>query len=92
MLVLHNSKKIELKGPERLINPWDQGRYYMDLETNLPVQNFTGFGNFVCFPLVTILSAVGMTHVDYFSLDIQGMDFKVLKTFPFDDSFVIDVR
>ncbi|ELU08786.1 hypothetical protein CAPTEDRAFT_194402 [Capitella teleta] len=36
-----------------------------------------------CFPLPSILSAVDIQHVDYFSLDVAGMELDVIKTFPF---------
>jgi hypothetical protein len=38
-----------------------------------------------CLPLYSILAAIGVGHVDYFSLDIEGAEIGVLETFPFDD-------
>lgn len=35
-----------------------------------------------CFPLYSMLIAVGRTQVDYFSLDIEGSELQVLKTIP----------
>ncbi|XP_057372133.1 protein Star-like isoform X2 [Daphnia carinata] len=35
-----------------------------------------------CFPLYSLLLAVGRTHVDYFSLDVEGSEYKILKTIP----------
>ncbi len=37
-----------------------------------------------CFPLYSVLLALGNPVVDYFSLDIEGAEFPVLKTVPFD--------
>jgi len=37
-----------------------------------------------CFPLYSILLAIGQTRVDFFSLDIEGSEMDVLKTIPFD--------
>ncbi len=37
-----------------------------------------------CFPLESILAALNRTHVDYFSLDVEGKEMEVLKTIPFD--------
>ena len=36
----------------------------------------------ICFPLFDILKAVGNPIVDYFSLDIEGVELDVLKTIP----------
>jgi hypothetical protein len=35
-----------------------------------------------CFPFFSILSALNRTQIDYFSLDIEGDEFAVLKTIP----------
>ncbi len=37
-----------------------------------------------CFPLFSVLSALGVDHVDYFSLDVEGAELDILKTIPFD--------
>ncbi|ODM90268.1 Protein Star [Orchesella cincta] len=37
-----------------------------------------------CFPLYSLLLAIGRTSVDYMSLDIEGAEFEILKTIPFD--------
>ncbi len=37
-----------------------------------------------CFPLYSVLMAMGNPTVDYFSLDIEGAEFPVLKSIPFD--------
>ncbi|EFX67629.1 hypothetical protein DAPPUDRAFT_301984 [Daphnia pulex] len=37
-----------------------------------------------CFPFFSILSALDRTQIDYFSLDIEGDEFTVLKTIPWD--------
>lgn len=37
-----------------------------------------------CFPLYSILSAINMTTVDFFSIDIEGAELDVLKTIPWD--------
>ena len=39
----------------------------------------------ICFPLFDILKAVGNPIVDYFSLDIEGVELDVLKTIPWKD-------
>ncbi len=35
-----------------------------------------------CFPLYSILLAIGKTDVDYFGLDVEGSEYKILKTIP----------
>ncbi|KAG0729173.1 Transposon TX1 uncharacterized protein [Chionoecetes opilio] len=37
-----------------------------------------------CFPLATYLLALNVTTVDYFSLDVEGAEFDVLKTIPWE--------
>ena len=43
-----------------------------------------------CFTLYSILLALGQTHVDYFSLDLEGPELGILRTIPF-DKITIDV-
>lgn len=38
-----------------------------------------------CLPLYSVLRALGLPSVDYFSLDIEGAEYHVLKTIPFQD-------
>ena len=35
-----------------------------------------------CFPFYSILLAVGRTDVDYFGLDVEGAEYKILETIP----------
>ena len=42
-----------------------------------------------CFPIYSILMALGNPTVHYFSLDIEGAEFPVLKTIPWDK---VDIR
>ena len=35
-----------------------------------------------CFPLASLLLALGRTHVDYFSLDVEGFEYHILQTVP----------
>ncbi|CAG0888842.1 unnamed protein product [Darwinula stevensoni] len=36
-----------------------------------------------CYPLHTLLDALGITTVHFFSLDVEGLELQVLKTLPF---------
>jgi hypothetical protein len=42
-----------------------------------------------CFPLYSILMALGNPRIDLFSLDIEGAEFRVLQTLPWDK---VDIR
>ncbi len=35
-----------------------------------------------CFPLYSILLAIGKTEIDYFGLDVEGSEYKILNTVP----------
>lgn len=35
-----------------------------------------------CFPLYSILLAIGRTEIDFFSLDVEGHELKILRTIP----------
>ena len=37
-----------------------------------------------CFSLFSMLLALNQTHIDYFSLDVEGLELEILKTIPFD--------
>uniref|UniRef100_A0A1B6KJ09 Methyltransferase FkbM domain-containing protein n=1 Tax=Graphocephala atropunctata TaxID=36148 RepID=A0A1B6KJ09_9HEMI len=47
-------------------------------------QQRDGFVDVQCFPIYSYLLALNVTHVDYFSLDVEGDELEVLKTIPFD--------
>jgi hypothetical protein len=38
----------------------------------------------LCFPIFSLLSAMNVKTVDYFSLDVEGHEYQVLRTIPFD--------
>ena len=38
----------------------------------------------LCLPLISMLNAIGNPTVDYFSLDIEGVELNVLRTIPWD--------
>jgi len=42
-----------------------------------------------CFPLETLLLAINVTHIDYFSLDVEGVEMPVLRTIPWNK---LDIR
>ena len=37
-----------------------------------------------CFPLYSLMLALNQTRIDYFSLDVEGMELQILKSIPFD--------
>ena len=50
--------------------------------------------NVLCIPLYSILKAIDMTHINFFSLDVEGAELEILRTIPFDlvtiDLFMIE--
>lgn len=49
----------------------------------LDITKFTSEGKIDCFPLQSLLAAIGRTTVDYFTLDTQGHEFQILKGIQF---------
>lgn len=43
-----------------------------------------------CFPLGVVLEAIGVQHVDYFSLDVEGSELDILRSIDY-ERIVIDV-
>ena len=41
-----------------------------------------GFQTAQCFPLYSFMLALNLTTIDYFSLDVEGVEFKVLVNIP----------
>ena len=37
-----------------------------------------------CFPFQSLMMALNVTHVDYLSLDVEGLELEILRTIPFD--------
>ena len=37
-----------------------------------------------CFPILSVMLAMNQTHIDYFSLDVEGFEMDILETVPFD--------
>ncbi|OXA53684.1 Protein Star [Folsomia candida] len=56
-------------------SPLDAGGFKRDY------YNSDGIVN--CFPLESLLRAVNVERVDFFSLDVEGHEYKILKAFPF---------
>jgi hypothetical protein len=70
-----------------------QGRLVMSDETRTtdyePIIHTT-----YCFPFHAIMLALNRTKIDYFSLDVEGMELPILRTIPFDliDISVVNVE
>ena len=55
----------------------------MDLkEENSSINSTEAVYKIQCFPLYSILLAIGKTKIDYFGLDVEGSEYKILKTIP----------
>ena len=37
-----------------------------------------------CFPFYSMMLSLNQTHIDYFSLDVEGLELDILRTIPFD--------
>ncbi|XP_018015797.1 uncharacterized protein LOC108672609 [Hyalella azteca] len=48
-----------------------------------------GLVNVQCFPFISYMKALNVTTVDYFSLDVEGAEYKVLQSIPWDD---VDIK
>ena len=42
-----------------------------------------------CLPLISILKAINVSTIDYFSLDVEGAELDILRTIPFDE---VDIK
>ena len=60
------------------------GKLVKDTEQPEAVRKGVDSEKVPCFPLETMLLALNQTHVDYFSLDVEGFELEVLQTIPFD--------
>jgi len=47
-------------------------------------KEYISAGTVECFPLYSLLAAINVTTVDYLSLDVEGVEYKILKSIPFD--------
>ena len=37
----------------------------------------------LCLPAYSIIAAAGLYHLDFLSIDVEGLEFKILQTIPF---------
>lgn len=58
------------------------GRIYSQHTWNSNVMEKEGIVRRQCFPLYSILLAVGRVQVDYFSVDVEGSEAQILETIP----------
>lgn len=61
----------------KFIQASQRGRIIEDTKSNFKATEVQ------CFPLYSILLALNVTTVDFFSLDVEGLELQVLKTIPF---------
>ncbi|XP_021966736.1 uncharacterized protein LOC110861910 [Folsomia candida] len=69
-----------------LLNLPDTGHY---LDHGFLPEDYISEGMISCFPLYSILSAINVSTVDFFSLDVEGHEYKVLQGIPFD---LLDIK
>jgi len=63
----------------RLGGPWDFSHF-----GSPDSKEWTKKEDLDAVPLYSILAAVGLKQIDYLNMDLQGIEMKVLKNFPFD--------
>ncbi|CAL4164974.1 unnamed protein product, partial [Meganyctiphanes norvegica] len=63
------------------VNLKDWGNHISNISIDSKID---GYVELQCLPLYSILMALNTTTVDYFSLDIEGLELEVLKTIPWD--------
>lgn len=59
----------------------NQGKISQSYTAGIIVKNHV---DVQCFPFETYMLALNRTHVDYFSLDVEGAELDILKTIDFD--------
>ena len=65
-----------------LLTPWSL--CYRSAMAGITLEEREGNLRLQCLPLYTILLALGNPTVNYFSLDIEGAEYPVLQTIPWD--------
>lgn len=50
----------------------------------LPINSTWTYFDVETIPLYTIIAAAGFKEIDYFSFDVEGVEFDILRNFPFD--------
>ncbi|KAF2367435.1 Methyltransferase FkbM [Trinorchestia longiramus] len=69
--------------------PYDgNSRILNDLRT--PRNPYSAYLSVQCLPVATLLTALNVTHVHFFSLDTEGGELDMIKNFPFND-ITVDV-
>jgi len=69
---------------------WKKGMGKLQMgNENITEPGFTLYGKVRCFPLASIMAALDVRTVDLFSLDVEGVEYNILKTLPFNDSLKI---
>lgn len=58
--------------------------------TGLENSYYETFQDNLCIPTKTLLQAIDVYHVDFFSLDVENVELDVLQNFPF-DQIIVDV-
>lgn len=74
--ILNFSNPVKWAPSGRIGDPVDLRKWGVDTEwTQFEVQGI---------PLYSLLKAVNLTQIDFFSLDVEGAEFEILRTIPFD--------
>ena len=70
---------------------WRRGVAQLKLKNGAVKAVLESAGIVKCFPIPPLLVALDVTHVDFFSLDVEGLELKIMQTFPFNEELEIGV-
>ncbi|XP_018012029.1 protein Star-like [Hyalella azteca] len=75
--------EIEAAAKVVFVNRKDIGKIF-NVQDSSNTGESLDLNNAICFPLYSFLLALGKTTVDYFSLDVESSEYKVLQSIPWD--------
>ena len=70
---------------------WRRGVVHLKLTDGAAKAGLESAGIVKCFPIPTLLAALDVKHVGFFSLDVEGLELKIMQTFPFNEELEIGV-
>ncbi|XP_059488980.1 uncharacterized protein LOC132204476 isoform X2 [Neocloeon triangulifer] len=62
---------------------WVLGKVVGTKETDVKSETKSGYVDLLCLPFNTLMTSLNRTKIDFFSLDVEGFEFEILKTIDF---------